>query len=215
MSMLARLVATAAVSLVISGAARAQSADNPPAAIPAEPTRIEFVQQASAMSYADGTLTLRDPAALTLFFADRPSRFTGQMRNSDYAAYWEAASGGFANDPPNAVVMVSNIDNPPAVVELMDFTLQESGDIVYTVKVLEGQVPANGEGIALFIDPVAYVGPHVSFYAGPNVKAGVVHPAPPVAVAPAPAPPPPPPHVVVQPRCHHSPYYSHNVCRLY
>lgn len=211
MSMLARLGATAAFVLTLSGAALAQSAPEQSDSVAATPTQIEFIQQAGGMNYADGKLTLRDPAPLTLFFADRPSRFTGQMRNSDFAKYWDASADGFANDPPNAAVMVSNVDNPPAIVELTSFTLQDSGDIVYEVKVLEGEVPANGEAVALFIDPVAYVGPRVSFYAGPHVAAGVVHPPRPPVVVHA----PPPPRVVVRPRCHYSPYYSHDVCRMY
>lgn len=204
MTLFRRFGLVGAFAMALAGPALAQSTttDDKGEAVDTAPSQIEFVQQAAGMSYADGKLTLRDPAALTIFFADRPKRFTGHMPNSEFANYWDAASDSFAKDPPNAAVMVASPDNPPAIVELKSFTLLDSGDIVYEIDVLEGEVPANGEAVALFIDPVAYVGPHVDAVAGPRGAAAVVHPAP---VA----------RVVVAPRCHVSPYYAHDVCRVY
>lgn len=146
------LAATLCVAL--GGAAIAQTATPPGGG---DPAQIEFVQQADGMSYADGKLTLMNPAELTLFFAVHPQRFTGQMTNAEYAKYWADGEGAFASDKPNAVVMVANVENPPAVVELTSFTINSGGDFVYEIKILEGEVPAYGEAVALFIDPVGEI----------------------------------------------------------
>ncbi|GAB5375686.1 MAG: hypothetical protein AcusKO_21480 [Acuticoccus sp.] len=198
--MFRRLGFAGALAMALGGAAAAQTATPPQGG---EAAKVEFVQQADGMTYADGTLTLKNPAELTLFFAERPNRFTGQMKNDEFARYWAPEGGTFAQEPPNAVVMVSNVENPPAVVELKSFAINGEGDFVYEVKVLEGTVPAYGEAVALFIDPVSYVGPHVT------LTSGAAPPPSPPGAAPAASPPPP------SATCHSSPNYPHRTCRVY
>lgn len=206
---------TAAVTasmLAIAMPATAQDDEDPDALLAAShPVQIEFVQTAGGLTFTDGTLTLTNPSNLTIFFADRPRRFTGHLRNTDFSDYWTAASDGFAADPPNAAVVIGDSPEPPVIVELQSFALADDGALTYSVRVLEGELPASASDVALFIDPVAYVGPRVAFAAGPRGAAAVVRPRPvyrPIVVHPRGA-------VVVRPRCHASPYYYHDVCRLY
>ncbi|MGR3781804.1 MAG: hypothetical protein ACU0DT_11155, partial [Albimonas sp.] len=74
------------------------------------------------------------------------------------------------------------------------------GALVYEVEVLEGEVAESGSDVALFIDPVAYFGPRVRFYAGPRAGVAVVGPRR---------------RPVWRPRCFYSPYYRHDICRTY
>lgn len=233
-NMLLKSFLPAAFALAVVGgvpAALAQVEDNPdPAMENVEPVQVEFVQQAGGLTYSDGRLRLVNPANMTVFFADRPRRFSGHLRNTDFAEYWTAAADGFAADPPNAAVVIAESDAPPVIVELQDFALAADGSLSYAVEVLEGELPAQADDVALFIDPVAYVGPRVGFYAGPRGGAAyvrprrvyrpvVIHPNGTVVVR------PPRRHraivvhpsgrVVFRPRCHFSPYYRHDVCRLY
>jgi hypothetical protein len=215
MSMFRNAILSAALALSLAGsgtAAYAQASEEDDALLDAsEPTQIEFVQQADGLTYANGRLELTKPAPMTVFFADRPRRFTGHMRNSDFANYWTAAADGFGADPPNAAVVIADSDAPPVIVELKSFALGDDGTLSYEVEVLEGDLPAQGANVALFIDPVAYLGPRVGFYAGPRGGVAVVGRRPlyrPLVVHPRGA-------VIVRPRCRYSPYYGHDVCRLY
>ena len=206
------LRAVLALSLAGTGSmALAQANEEDDALLDAsEPARIEFVQQAGGMSYANGRLELKQPAQMTVYFADRPRRFTGHMRNSDFAKYWTAAADGFGADPPNAAVVIADSDEPPVIVELKSFKLGDDGTLSYEVDVLDGKLPASAGDVALFIDPVAYLGPRVGFYAGrragvvvrrrPIYRPIIVHPRGPV---------------IIRPRCRYGPYYRHDVCRLY
>ena len=203
----------AALALPFAGlgtAAFAEASEEDDALLHAsQPATIEFVQQAEGMTYADGRLKLTQPAKMTVYFADRPRRFTGHMRNSDFAKYWTAAADSFAADPPNAALVISDSEAAPVIVELKSFSLGDDGALTYDIKVLDGKMPASAGSVALFIDPVAYLGPRVGFYAGP--RGGVVVRRPvyrPIVVHPR-GP------VIVRPRCIYSPYYRHDVCRLY
>ena len=111
------LRAVLALSLAGTGSmALAQANEEDDALLDAsEPARIEFVQQAGGMSYVNGRLELKQPAQMTVYFADRPRRFTGHMRNSDFAKYWTAAADGFGADPPNAAVVIADSDEPPVI----------------------------------------------------------------------------------------------------
>jgi hypothetical protein len=208
-------ILSAALALSLVGTATmayAQTTEEDDALLDAsEPAQVEFVQQAGGLTYANGRLELTQPAQMTVFFADRPRRFTGHMRNSDFAKYWTAAADGFGADPPNAAVVIADSEDPPVIVELKSFKLGDNGTLSYEVDVLEGKLPARAANVALFIDPVAYLGPRVGFYAGRRGGVAVVRRRPlyrPIIVHPR-GP------VIIRPRCRWSPYYRRDICRLY
>ena len=115
-----------------------------------------FVQTAASMTSDRGTIRLQGLSPSTLYFADRPQREVGHMLSRQFVANWAAGDNSFADNPPNAVLSFGEPgDRPPedAVVVIQDPHLD--GDaLTYSVKVLDGAVPAATGPCALFIDPL-------------------------------------------------------------
>lgn len=112
-------------------------------------------------------LELRDLAAATIWFTDRPQRDSGSIPTPRFFRQWERL--GFTDDPPNAVVsLVSGADRADTVaVELRRPRLSKSGTRVrLTVKLLneaspglahladdlDGRLQRRFEDATLFID---------------------------------------------------------------
>lgn len=112
-------------------------------------------------------LKLRDLAAATLWFTDRPERDSGTIPTPRFFAQWERL--GFDDDPPNAVVsLVGGADRADTVaLELRHPRLSKSGTrLRLTVKLLDdtspglahladdldGQLQRRFEDATLFID---------------------------------------------------------------
>jgi hypothetical protein len=115
-----------------------------------------FVQTAASMISDRGTITLHGLSPSTLYFADRPQREVGHMLSRQFVANWAAGDNSFAEDPPNAVLSFAEPgDRTPgdAVVAIQDPHLD--GDaLTYSIKLLDGTVPAAAGPCALFIDPM-------------------------------------------------------------
>jgi hypothetical protein len=112
-----------------------------------------FVQSAKGATLANGKLTLTGVSPTTVFFSDRPQRIAGHLATSEMIPLWTEGKNSFLNDPPNATLSAFTSDGKVvnAVVELQSPGL--SGDVmVYEVKVLQGSVPPNVDGVSLFID---------------------------------------------------------------
>jgi len=62
---------------------QASAQDKTPAASAATPS-VLFVQTAGSFTFADGVLTLKDVAPMTVFFSDRPKRLTGHIGNEGF-----------------------------------------------------------------------------------------------------------------------------------
>jgi hypothetical protein len=126
-----------------------------------------FVQTASGMAFdADqNRLTLTGVSPVTLFFSDRPERIAGTMATEAFVPFWSEGKDSFLSDPPNAdLSILEDGVLRQTVVELRDPVLAE-GDLHYTVKILDGDMPVLGENVSVFIDvvgmpltPVSYAG---------------------------------------------------------
>lgn len=126
-----------------------------------------FVQTADGLSYDAGTgkLTLEGVGGNTLFFSDRPERIAGNMATAAFVPFWSKGKDSFLSDPPNADVSVlADGKLVQVVVELTDPVL-EGDSLSYTVKVLDGEMPATATDPSVFIDvigmpltPVSYAG---------------------------------------------------------
>jgi hypothetical protein len=115
-----------------------------------------FVQTAQSVHSDGKTLTLRGITPSTLYFADRPKRDVGHMTTADFVDLWAIGDNSFATDPPNAVLafLEAGADVPDdAVVVLKEPNLDGTGDLSYSIDVLEGTVPAHTGPVTLFIDP--------------------------------------------------------------
>lgn len=118
---------------------------------PTPPPAYDYVQQAAHMTFDGESLTLSGLSPAVLYFSERPYRVAGQVDNASFAAFW-GEQADFSQVPPNAAVtFLGRTDTAPAVVELTS-AKTEGSDIVYGVRVLQGNLPEAGEGVALFID---------------------------------------------------------------
>jgi hypothetical protein len=115
-----------------------------------------FVQTAASMTSGGGSLTLHGLSPSTLYFADRPQRETGHMSSGQFAANWAQEDNSFADNPPNAVLSFAEPgDRTPADAVVVIQDPHPDGDtLTYTIKVLDGTVPAATGPCALFIDPL-------------------------------------------------------------
>jgi hypothetical protein len=114
-----------------------------------------FAQTAREMSTDGDRVTFRGLSPATLYFSDRPQRVVGHLTTRQFVDEWAEGENSFAEDPPNAVIsFVEKGDQTPedAIVILKDPVL-ESDTLTYTVELLEGNLPAKGDLVSVFIDP--------------------------------------------------------------
>ena len=111
-----------------------------------------LVMSARAYSYDDGKLTLHGVSPLTVSFSDRPARLAGSVPTESIVADWAEGRDSFEKVPPNADFSTFDEKGTTnAVVELKNPVLS-GNDLTYDVRVLKGQLPANGQASSLFID---------------------------------------------------------------
>jgi hypothetical protein len=136
-------------ALLIPGAASAQDTAAPNA-------DFLFVQTADAMAFdADQSrLTLRDVSPTTLFFSDRPERIAGNMTTASFVPFWSEGKDSFLSDPPNADISILENGVLRQTVVVLDDPVLEDGDLHYTVKIIEGDMPVLGENVSVFIDVI-------------------------------------------------------------
>jgi len=126
-----------------------------------------FVQTASAMSFDKATnkLTLHGVSPVTVFFSDRPERIAGNMKTSAFVPFWSQGKDSFLSDPPNADISVVEGKELRQIVAVLKSPELNGRDLSYTVKILQGEMPAKAEEVSVFIDvigmpmtPVSYAG---------------------------------------------------------
>jgi hypothetical protein len=126
-----------------------------------------FVQTAKAMTFDKSTnkLTLDGISPVTLFFSDRPERIAGNMKTTAFVPFWSKGKDSFLKDPPNADVSILEGDKLQQVVVVLQAPALKGDTLIYTVKVLQGDMPAKGADVSVFIDiigmprtPVSYAG---------------------------------------------------------
>ena len=124
----------------------------------ADAPQLMFVQSADnfKVDAAKSTFRLVKVNQQTMYFSDRPQRIVGHIKMADYLKEWTAKAGkdNFGADPPNATLSVyepGKAENTIVVVKLTN-PVVDGADLVYSYKVLNGALPANGGPTALFID---------------------------------------------------------------
>ncbi len=120
---------------------------NPPA------TKVEllFVQNGASGTFDGKTVTLKGVGP-TLYFSDRPERIAGQLRTSDFVGHWTKGADNFAANPPNATLSVFGAKEVSSVVVVLTNPKLDGNNLSYSVKVLEGKLPASFKESSLFID---------------------------------------------------------------
>lgn len=126
-----------------------------------------LVQTAKGMAFdkTTDTLSLIGVSPITLFFADRPERIAGNMKTTAFVPFWGQGKDSFAKDPPNADISIIDGDTMRQVVVVLQEPALEGDILRYKVKVLQGDMPAKGADVSVFIDiigmprtPVSYAG---------------------------------------------------------
>lgn len=188
----------AVVGLVPHGRAQAQPASR----VDQPSTKVEllFVQNAASGSFDGKTLTLKGVGS-TLFFSDRPERIAGQVRTSDFVGHWTKGTDNFAANPPNATLSVFGAKEASSIVVVLANPRLNGNTLSYTVKILEGKLPASFKESSLFIDILGRwrmaamgmaVGESRGYQEGQQAARAPAPapaaPAPPPAAQPAPAP---------------------------
>lgn len=131
-----------------------------------EKPQLMFVQSAEDLKVdpAASTFRLVRVNPQTLYFSDRPLRMAGNLKMADYLKTWKDGRDNFGADPPNATLSVyepGRAEQTFVVVTIMK-PVVDGADLVYSYKVIEGTMPANGGATSLFIDwfgPGGGVGP--------------------------------------------------------
>jgi hypothetical protein len=126
-----------------------------------------FVQTAAQMAYDAPArrLTLVRVSPVTLFFADRPDRIAGTMRTDRFVPFWGEGKDSFLSDPPNADLSILEGDALRQVVVVLRDPARDGDDLSYGVETIEGDMPASGDAVSVFIDvigmpltPLSYAG---------------------------------------------------------
>ncbi len=126
-----------------------------------------FVQTAKSMSYDSATkkLTLSGISPVTLAFSDRPERIAGNMETEAFIPFWSKGKDSFLSDPPNADLSILEGQTLQQVVVVLKDPVLEGDRLTYTIEVVDGDIPANGNNVSVFIDiigmpltPVSYAG---------------------------------------------------------
>ncbi len=144
------LLAAAVALFMAAGSTMAMAAADSP--------QLMFVQSADDLKVdvAKSTFRLVKVNQQTMYFSDRPKRIVGHIKMADYLKEWTAKAGkdNFGADAPNATLSVYEPGKPENTIVVVKITkpVVDGADLVYTYKVLNGTMPANGGPTALFID---------------------------------------------------------------
>ena len=113
-----------------------------------------FVQSSKGLTFdkANNTLTLTGVSPITVFFTDRPERIAGNMKTKSFIPFWSEGKDSFKSNPPNAdISLLDGSKLTQIVVELQDPVLK-GDNLTYSVKVLQGEMPAKANDVSVFID---------------------------------------------------------------
>jgi hypothetical protein len=113
-----------------------------------------FVQTAKGMAFdkGGGKLTLVGVSPVTLFFADRPERIAGNMKTATFVPFWSKGKDSFLSDPPNADVSILEGERLRQLVVVLQDPVLKGDNLIYTVKIVQGDAPAEGVDVSVFID---------------------------------------------------------------
>jgi hypothetical protein len=140
----------AAAPALVASLASANSALAQGAQEPAKQADFLFVQTAKGMTF--DKLTLDGVGPVTVMFSDRPERIAANMRTAAFTPFWSKGKDSFLSDPPNADISIVEGDKLRQFVVVLQDPVLQGDSLTYTVKVLQGDIPAKGDDVSVFID---------------------------------------------------------------
>jgi hypothetical protein len=117
--------------------------------------QVLFVQNAKAVIFDKGTVTLKGVSPMTIFFSDRPVRIAGHFNTKDeFVPLWDEGKDSFLKDPPNATISMyeKGKDQLKDVVVKLSKPRLKGEDLTYDITIIEGKVPKKGGPSSVFID---------------------------------------------------------------
>lgn len=113
-----------------------------------------FVQSAKGLTFdrATSKLTLTGVSPVTVFFTDRPERVAGNMKTAAFIPFWSEGKDSFKSNPPNADISLLEGKALTQIVVVLQDPVLSGDDLAYTVKVLQGEMPAKAADVSVFID---------------------------------------------------------------
>ena len=122
-----------------------------------ETVELLFVLDAKGIEYDGETLMMKEADPYLLYFSDRPERIAGHLTIDAFLEEVSKGTDSFADDPPNATLVVFGRDELLQVVlELPTKPQYRDGNLLFKVRVIEGAVPESGGESTLFIDTVGH-----------------------------------------------------------
>ena len=127
--------------------------------MPAAPSTIVedmFVQTASGIQTAGGTMTLLGLTLHTIYFSDRSERIVGHLTTHRFLQWWSEGDDSFAVDPPNAVLAWGEpgTDTPAEAIVILSDPAVTADGLQYHIQTLQGAPPVKAGPCVLFIDPL-------------------------------------------------------------
>jgi hypothetical protein len=144
----------AAAPALVASLASANSALAQAAQQPAKQADFLFVQTAKGMTFDKpaSKLTLDGVSPITVMFSDRPERIAANMRTAAFVPFWSKGKDSFLSDPPNADISILEGDRLRQIVAVLRDPALQGDSLTYTVKVVQGEMPATGSDVSVFID---------------------------------------------------------------
>jgi hypothetical protein len=143
-----------AASALLASLAPPESALAQAAQEPAKQADFLFVQTAKGMTFdkSASKLTLTGVSPITVMFSDRPERIAANMRTAAFVPFWSKGKDSFLSDPPNADISILEGDQLRQIVAVLQDPVLQGDNLTYTVKVVQGDMPADGSDVSVFID---------------------------------------------------------------
>jgi hypothetical protein len=152
--MTTRRTLLAGAPALVASLASVKSALAQAAQKPAKQADFLFVQTAKGMTFdkSASKLTLNGVSPVTVMFSDRPERIAANMRTAEFVPFWSKGKDSFLSDPPNADISILEGDRLRQIVAVLQDPALQDDNLTYTVKVVQGDMPATGSDVSVFID---------------------------------------------------------------
>jgi hypothetical protein len=118
---------------------------------PAKHADFLFVQTAKGMTF-DKSASKLGVSPITVMFSDRPERIAANMRTAAFVPFWSKGKDSFLSDPPNADISILEGDQLRQIVAVLQDPVLQGDSLTYTVKLVQGDMPATGSDVSVFID---------------------------------------------------------------
>lgn len=115
-----------------------------------------FVIRAQAVSFDGTRMVLRGTDPNITYFCDRPVRTAGHLTIDAMREIMNEAENSFIENPPNAAISIFGEDGSVSdvIVTLKSAPKVYGETFDFEVTVIDGQLPAKGGSVAVFVDPV-------------------------------------------------------------